>query len=75
MVDGDARGRRPGRDERGQPGSSSRCKAARDDAGELGGLPAQALVEDEIGHRCWGVSPVDHGLGHRIPQRGATCAG
>jgi hypothetical protein len=43
--------------------------------GRCGRLPAQALVEHERGHRCWGVSPVDHGFGHPVPQRGAACAG
>ena len=45
------------------------------EGGRCGRLPAQALVEHERGHRCWGVNPVDHGFGHRVPQRGAACAG
>lgn len=39
------------------------------------GLPAQALVEDELGHRRWGLIPVGYRLGRRVPQRGATGAG
>ena len=40
-----------------------------------GRLPAQALVEDELGHGCWGISPVGAGLGRLVPQRGAACGG
>ena len=36
----------------------------------VGGLPAQALVEDELGHWCRGVIPAGHGLGCVLPQRG-----
>jgi hypothetical protein len=37
---------------------------------DVGGLPAPALVEDELGYRCRGVNPVGHGLGGLVPQRG-----
>ena len=43
--------------------------------GVCAGLPAQALIEDELGHGRWGLIPVGHRLGRRIPQRGATGAG
>jgi len=42
-------------------GSAGRSKAARDDPGEAQRLPAQALVEHELGHGCWGVGPVETG--------------
>ena len=44
------------------------------EGGRCGRLPAQALIEDELGHRCRGVSPVGHGLGRLVPQRGGPRA-
>jgi len=32
-----------------------------------GGLPTQALVEDELGHGCWGVIQEGHELRVGIP--------
>jgi hypothetical protein len=33
------------------------------------GLPAQARVEDELGHGRWGVIPWCNGLGRMLPKR------
>lgn len=69
MVDGRGpsgrgleRGRAP------QPGSSSRCKAARDDRGEtVAGQQLEGLVEHVLGHGRWGVIPVGQWLGRLVP--------
>jgi len=75
VVDGDAKRAAP------RAGASAASRAHRAVAErlwmngvKLGRLPAQALVEDELGHGRWGLIPAGRGLGHRVPQRGATCA-
>jgi hypothetical protein len=46
----------------GKRGSAGRCKAAGDEpGGETERLPAQGLVEHELGHGGWGISPVEDG--------------
>jgi len=76
VVDGDAKRAAPG------AGASAARRDHRAVAKRLGmsgvkrgGLPAQGLVEDELGQGRWGLMPAGRGLGQRVPQRGATCAG
>lgn len=76
LVDGDGKRAAPGA---GTRAASPDHRAVAQRLGmtrvKRGGLPAQALVEDVLGHGCWGVIPVGHGLGRLVPERGATCAG
>ena len=57
-------------DRRGRTWPSALWEGLGEQRGRGGGLPAQGLVEHELGHGCRGVLPVGQGLGRLSPSGG-----
>jgi len=77
VVDGDAEwAGRGARGERGKPGSSSRCTAARNERDEtVTGHQLRSWSNTYSARGAGGSSQRGHGFGQRVPQRGGARAG